>query len=90
MLSSWRRYWYIVELPFSLDNRDSQDHSWREGFILAESIGTQGSSTWCPFMGTSTEEQNRILEASMGSSHLVSTGMSGLLEGKQSLRGEAL
>lgn len=43
LLSSWGGYWYIIELPSSLDNRDSQGHSWREAFILT--IGTQGSST---------------------------------------------
>ena len=39
-LSSWGGYWYIAELPSSLDSRDSQGHSGREAFILTEGIGT--------------------------------------------------
>lgn len=44
-LSSWGRYWYIAELPSSLDSRDSQGHSGSEAFILTEGSGTLGSST---------------------------------------------
>ena len=44
-LSSWGGYWYIAELPSSLDSRDSQGHSWSEAFFLTESSGIQGSST---------------------------------------------
>ena len=46
MLSSCGGYWHSVELPFSLDSRDSQGHSWSETFILTEGFGTQGSSRW--------------------------------------------
>ena len=45
-LSSWCGYWYIVELPSSLDSRDSQGHSWSEAFILIEGFGTQDNNTW--------------------------------------------
>lgn len=44
VLSSCGGYLYIVELPSSLDSRDSQGHSWSETFILTEGIGTQGSN----------------------------------------------
>ena len=46
MLSSWGRYWYIVELPSSLDSRDSRSHSWSEALMLTEDFGTQSSRTW--------------------------------------------
>ena len=45
-LSSWGGYWYIVELPSSLDSRDLQGHSWSEAFTMTEGSGTWGSRTW--------------------------------------------
>ena len=46
MLSSWGRYWYIVELPSSFDSRYSQSHSWSETLMLTEGFGSQSSRTW--------------------------------------------
>ena len=46
MLSSCGGYWHSVDLPFSLDNRDSQGRSWSETFILTEGFGTQDSIRW--------------------------------------------
>ena len=46
MLSSWGRYWYIVELPSSPDSRYSQSHSWSETLMLTESFGSQNNRTW--------------------------------------------